>query len=173
MTHSLTLLSVIVALAVAVVFLRTRARHREPLTVSIHLDRSAPGAHLIWEIVNTGVAPASLSQLVIHTRTGVTVAVPLEMPHLLAPSDTLTVPTDVDWNLLAARSIAAVDTSGHEYVVSKRQLTTIQDKLRRLIDRRAPAISARDFLFGATDMAFGVLILGLGFFMLMWMIATG
>src|SRR4030095_15695212 len=52
-------------------------------------------------------------------------------------------------------------------------LATIQEHLRELIDRRVYTPSAREFLFGATDLAFGVLILGLGFFMLMWVIATG
>jgi hypothetical protein len=33
--------------------------------------------------------------------------------------------------------------------------------------------SAQDFLHGAADLTFGFLILGLGFFMLMWLIATG
>ena len=33
--------------------------------------------------------------------------------------------------------------------------------------------SAQDFLHGAADLTFGFLILGLGFFMLMWVIATG
>jgi hypothetical protein len=33
--------------------------------------------------------------------------------------------------------------------------------------------SAQDFLHGAADLTFGLLILGLGFFMLMWVIATG
>ena len=32
--------------------------------------------------------------------------------------------------------------------------------------------SARDFLHGAADLTFGIVILGLGFFMLMWVIAT-
>jgi hypothetical protein len=49
----------------------------------------------------------------------------------------------------------------------------IQDQLRQLIDRRVFNTSARDFLTGAADLAFGVVILGLGFFMLMWVIATG
>jgi hypothetical protein len=40
-------------------------------------------------------------------------------------------------------------------------------------DRRAPQASAQDFLHGAADLTFGFLILGLGFFMLMWVIATG
>jgi hypothetical protein len=33
--------------------------------------------------------------------------------------------------------------------------------------------SAQDFLHDAADLTFGFLILGLGFFMLMWVIATG
>jgi hypothetical protein len=32
--------------------------------------------------------------------------------------------------------------------------------------------SAQDFLRGATDLTFGMVIFGLGFFMLMWVIAT-
>ena len=40
-------------------------------------------------------------------------------------------------------------------------------------DRRTPQLSAQDFLHGATELAFGVVILGLAFFMLMWVIATG
>jgi len=173
MAQSLTLLSILACLAGVAVLLIKRSKAREPLAVSIHLDRSGFGAHLIWEIANTSPAPLSLTKLVIHTRNGATAEVPLGMPHLLASSDSLTVPTDVDWNLLAARSIAVVDAEGHEHAVSRRRLAQIQDDLKRLIDRRAPTMSARDFLFGATDMAFGVLILGLGFFMLMWMIATG
>ena len=32
--------------------------------------------------------------------------------------------------------------------------------------------SAQEFLHGAADLTFGLMILGLGFFMLMWVIAT-
>ena len=46
-------------------------------------------------------------------------------------------------------------------------------RIGQLIDRRVYTASARDFLTGAADLAFGVVILGLGFFMLMWVIATG
>jgi hypothetical protein len=65
------------------------------------------------------------------------------------------------------------DSAGHEHTASSRQLIAIQDRLRQLIDRRAYQTSARDFITGAADLAFGVVILGLGFFMLMWVIATG
>jgi hypothetical protein len=41
------------------------------------------------------------------------------------------------------------------------------------LERRVYRASARDFLSGAADLTFGVVILGLGFFMLMWVIATG
>jgi len=57
--------------------------------------------------------------------------------------------------------------------VSKKQLTAIQQRMRGLIDQRDDSTSANDWLFGATNLAFGVVILGLGFFMLMWVIATG
>ena len=79
----------------------------------------------------------------------------------------------LDWTLLAARTIAVTDSAGHEHLASRKQLLEIQDRLRQLIDRRVYKASARDFLTGAADLAFGVVILGLGFFMLMWVIATG
>jgi hypothetical protein len=40
-------------------------------------------------------------------------------------------------------------------------------------ERSVPKASAQDFLHGAADLTFGFLILALGFFMLMWVIATG
>jgi hypothetical protein len=40
-------------------------------------------------------------------------------------------------------------------------------------ERRIYKASAHEFLHGAADLTFGALILGLGFFMLMWVIATG
>ena len=172
MAGSLTLLSILGGAAALGGLWLWRVVHRESLSVTVHLDRTAPGAHLIWEIANTGTDPLSLSKLVVHARHRVDVVVPLDLPHILASSDRLTLPTDVDWTLLSARSIAVVDADGHEHAVSRRQLASIQDQLRRLIERRAPTMSARDFLFGAADLAFGAVILGLGFFMLMWMIAT-
>ena len=141
--------------------------------VRIRLDRPEPGAHLIWEIINTGPRPVTLTKLIVHGRGRTADTVPLGLPRVLAPQDRLTLPTDVDWSLLAARSISAADSTGHEHHASKRQLVAIQDQLRRLIDRRANTTSARDFIAGAADLAFGVVILGLGFFMLMWVIATG
>jgi hypothetical protein len=43
----------------------------------------------------------------------------------------------------------------------------------RQFERSVYKASAQDFLHGAADLTFGFLILGLGFFMLMWVIATG
>jgi hypothetical protein len=55
-----------------------------------------------------------------------------------------------------------------------RQLLAVQQRLRQAIDRRcAVPRSAHEFLSGAADLVFGVMILGLGVFMLMWVIATG
>jgi hypothetical protein len=39
-------------------------------------------------------------------------------------------------------------------------------------ERSVYRASAQDFLRGAADLTFGIVILGLGFFMLMWVIAT-
>jgi hypothetical protein len=151
---------------------RRAALERNAIRVTVRLDRDAPGAHLIWDITNASAAPVTLIKLIVHGRSGA-ISLTLEMPHLLNPQDSLVLPTDLDWSLLAAKSIAVVDSGGCEHPASHRQLAGIQEHLRQLIDRRGPTTSAREFLFGATDLAFGVVILGLGFFMLMWVIATG
>jgi hypothetical protein len=146
---------------------------RPGIKVAIRLDKSAPGAHLIWDIANTGLEPVTLTKLIVHGRKGAGDTVPLGLPRVLATSDHLVLPTDVDWTLLSASSIAVADASGQEHRADRRQLVAIQQHLRQLIDRRADSPSARDFLSGAADLAVGVVILGLGFFMLMWVIATG
>ena len=167
----------VVAISALGVFLLWRFADRifepEGVRVTIRLDRPEPGAHLIWDIFNTGPRSVTLTKLIVHGRGSAADTVPLGLPRVLAPMDRITLPTDVDWSLLAARSIAAADCTGHEHHASKRQLVAIQEQLRRLIDRRVYAASARDFITGAADLAFGVVILGLGFFMLMWVIATG
>jgi hypothetical protein len=146
---------------------------RAHVRVSLRLDRSAPGAHLIWDIVNAGERPITISKLVMSGPRGEHSSVTLEHARDIRPGEHLVFPIDVDWSLLAARSLAAVDPQGHEHEAPARQLKAVQDHLRQMIDRRVYTRSAREFLFGAADLAFGVVILGLGFFMLMWVIATG
>jgi hypothetical protein len=148
---------------------------RDELRITIGLDRSAPGAHLIWDIFNTGSEPVTLTKLIVHGPHGANDTVPLGLPETLQNQERVRVAIDADWGLLSARSIVAVDENGREHVAPYRQLEVVQDHLRQLIDRRVYSSpgSAREFLFGATDLAFGVVILGLGFFMLMWVIATG
>jgi len=141
--------------------------------LTLRLDRLEPGAHLIWDIVNATAHPITLTKLIVYGRDGVGNTVPLGPPKALAPQDRITLPTDGDWSLLAAKSIAVADSTGQEHHAPRRQLAAIQEQLRQLIDRRVHNTSARDFLSGAADLAFGVVILGLGFFMLMWVIATG
>jgi hypothetical protein len=146
---------------------------RATVRVTIRLDRSAPGAHLLWDIVNAGETPITISKLVMSGPRGERSSVTLEHARDIRPGEHLVFPIDVDWSLLAARSLAAVDARGHEHEAPSRQLSAVQDELRQMMDRRVYARSARDFLAGAADLAFGVVILGLGFFMLMWVIATG
>ena len=104
--------------------------------VSIRLDRPEPGAHLIWDILNTGDQPVTITKLIVHGRGDAVDTVPLGLPRALAKQDRIILPTDVDWTLLAARSIAVADSTGHEHHASRRQLAAIQDQLRRLVDRR-------------------------------------
>jgi hypothetical protein len=171
MAQILTIVSLL-SLAVYAIW-RYRCAARDVIRVTIHLDREAPGAHLIWDISNISDAPVTITKLIVHGGKGKNDTVPLGLPRLLNPQDSAVLPTDVDWSLLAARSVAVADSTGREHEASRRELTRIQEHLRELIDRRVYTSSAREFLFGATDLAFGVAILGLGFFMLMWVIATG
>jgi hypothetical protein len=148
-----------------------RSVARSPLTVSIAIDHGVPGSHLIWNIENTGDRPITLTRLVVHGRNGSTETVALGLSHVLGPQDHLVLPTDVDWILLHATSVAAVDVDGREYKAPRRQLAHICSQMREAIDRPANSQSARDFLAGAANLAFGIAILGLGFFMLMYVIA--
>jgi len=145
----------------------------DAVRVTIHLDREAPGAHLLWDITNVSDAPVTITKLIVHGGKGKNDTVPLGLPRVLSPQDSAVVPTDVDWSLLAARSVAVADSTGREHEAPRRELARIQEHLRELIDRRVYTPSAREFLFGVTDLAFGAVILGLGVFMLMWVIATG
>jgi hypothetical protein len=172
MAHTLTLASIAGSLAAVVIWL-FRALKRDDLRVTVRLDRSAPGAHLIWDIENVGPAPVTLTKLIVRSRTGSVDAWTLQLPRILAGSERILLPTDVDWSVLGARSIAVGDAAGGEHPASREQLVAIQEHLHDLVDRRAYTPSARDWLFGAANLAFGVVILGLGFFMLMWALATG
>ena len=147
---------------------------RGRVRVTIRLDHSGVGAHLIWTIDNHAGEPVTISRLLFRGAHASTAELPLEPPRTIEPQGQLILPIDVDWNLLGAHEIAAVDADGHEHEPPRRQLSQVQERLRHAIDRRrATPASARDFLSGATDLAFGVMILGLTFFMLMWVIATG
>ncbi|HZT77197.1 MAG TPA: hypothetical protein VFA27_11100 [Vicinamibacterales bacterium] len=142
--------------------------------VTIRLDHSGVGAHLIWTIANGRAQTVTIAKLVFRGAHGSWATVTLDPPRTIAPQGELILPVDVDWNLLGALEIAAVDTHGRAHEPPHRQLVQVQERLRQAIDRRRSAPrSARAFLAGAADLAFGVMLLGLGFFMLMWVIATG
>ena len=142
--------------------------------IAIRLDHSGVGAHLIWTIVNSGDTPVTIEKLIFRGAHRSSAVIPLDRPRTIAPQGQTLLAIDVDWNLLGAHEIAAADTEGDEYKPPHRQLVGVQERLRQAIDRRRTApSSARDFLQGVADLAFGIMILGLGFFMLMWMIATG
>lgn len=173
MAQVLTVVAAFVAGALVLWFVVRPRLATDTVQVSLRLDRASPGAHLIWNIGNVGTAPITVTDLIIHGRHGATETMGLERPSALEPADHVLVPTDVNWTLLGARSIAVADADGREHLVSRRQLVRIQEQLRSLIERRTDVGSARDFLFGAADLAFGAVILGLGFFLLMWVIATG
>lgn len=173
MAQVLTVLSIVGAAAFVFWRYGDRLFDRSGIVITLRLDRAAPGAHLIWHIRHNGAQPIALTKLIIHGSQGETDMAARGLPTVLAPTESVVVFTDVDWSLLAAKRIAVTDSAGHEHTASSRQLIAIQDRLRQLIDRRAYQTSARDFITGAADLAFGVVILGLGFFMLMWVIATG
>jgi hypothetical protein len=180
MAQTWTILFLLVAVAAGYLWRRHR---QDTVAVRLRLDRSAPGAHLMWDIANVGADPITVTKLIIHTRQSLNAGrnalrrnsetVSLGRPQKLDSHEHALIPTDVDWTLLAATSIAVEDADGREHTVSTGQLRAIQEQLRMLIDRRESSASANDWLFGATNLAFGVVILGLGFFMLMWVIATG
>src|SRR3954468_1446975 len=80
--------------------------------VGLRVDHGVPGSHLIWEVENTGTEPVTLTKLVVHGARGKETTLVLDLPHVLAPRDQFVMPTDVDWGLLAAESVAFVDIDG-------------------------------------------------------------
>jgi hypothetical protein len=180
MAQTLTLISTLALALVAAWYFRRHLARPDTLHVSIRLDHSAPGAHLLWNIVNASQQPITLTQLAIHPsrhgdgRGEQNATVPLGMAERLQPGDHAVIPTDVDWRVLSARSVAVCDDRGLEHPAPADELAAIQDTLHGFVDRRSHENrTARDWLSGATNLAFGIVILGLGFFMLMWVIATG
>lgn len=171
MTQTLTSFSLFTRADALLWWLGDRLHRRASVRVSIRLDRTAPGAHLIWDIQNVGTDPITLTELVVRGRRA-TNRRPFARAPLLAPGDEIRLPTDVDWTLLGLRSLHVVDSMGRRYSPPRAERRAVYDQLRELIDHRATT-NARDFLFGAADLAFGMLLLALGFFMLMWVIATG
>jgi hypothetical protein len=176
MAHTWTVVFLLLGLAEAWMIWRSLAADGS-VAVRLRLDRSAPGAHLMWDIANPGPEPITVTRLVLETgrplRPNRAETIALRVSQTLAAGESALIATDVDWTLLSARALAVGDATGRTHAVSRRQLTAIQSRLRRLIERRERVPSARDWLSGATNLAFGVVILGLGFFMLMWVIATG
>jgi len=176
MAQVLTLVSLLSAV-VLLWYLKDRSRPRDPVHVSIRLDGSAPGAHLLWNVVNTSPAAVTLTHFAITPRhagdgRGESSAdIPLPQEEMIEPGARAHLSMDVDWRLVLARAVAVCDTQGAEHLAPGDQLRLVQGQLHEVIDRRIS--SARDWLFGAANLAFGVMILGLGFFMLMWIIATG
>jgi hypothetical protein len=147
---------------------------RGGVRLHVRLDHSGVGAHLIWTITNGTGEPITVRRLVFRGAHGVVSTVPLDPPRTIAPQAQIILPIDVDWNLLGAHEIAAVDADDRSHAAPSAQLAQVQQRLRQTIDRRRSApVSASAFLHGAADLAFGAMILGLGFFMLMYVIATG
>ena len=136
MAQFLTFVTIAGIAAVGCWIVAQRILQVDHLKVTIRLDRSALGAHLIWDIVNAGPTPVTVTKLIIHDRTGATDFVPLDLPKVLAPQDRLLVPTDVDWTLLGARSIAAGDAQDGEHLASRRQLARIQGRPGKVRDER-------------------------------------
>ena len=80
--------------------------------------------------------------------------------------------------LTVATILALVGLLGWRYsdrLFERRQQpagSAVPHPVERLLDRPIYKANAHDFLHGAADITVGIVILGLGFFMLMWVIAT-
>ncbi len=181
MAQTLTFVSTFaVAAGVLWWWLRRRRMSRDDVAISVRLDCALPGAHLIWDIENTHFSPVTLAAFVIRPRhprddrRGESIAtVSLPAPETLEPGNRTRLSMDVDWRLFEARAVGVCDATGSEHLAPPAQLSAVQAELRELVGHSVYRASARDWLLGAANLAFGFVILGLGFFMLMWVLATG
>ena len=93
----------------------------------------------------------------------------------LKPSHRVALATELDWSVLTARSIALIDIVGERHPLRHGELVRLRRQLHQMLQGSPPrsTSSARDWLYGSANLAFGMVILGLGLFMLLWVIATG
>jgi hypothetical protein len=152
-----------------------RRRQHNRISVALRLDREAPGAHVLWDVVNDGDEPVTVTALVIKQATferGNAQIIPVSSGQVLPAGGVLVLPTDADWALMSARSVAVRDARGKDHSAGRRQLRRIQERLRtRIVARTAPRAAAV-WLAGAANFMLGAVILGLGAFMLLWMIGS-
>lgn len=74
--------------------------------------------------------------------------------------------------LTVASLLALLGWMGWRFASPARQQQPAIPRQEIEFERRVYKASAQDFLRGAADLTFGMVIFGLGFFMLMWVIAT-
>ena len=74
--------------------------------------------------------------------------------------------------LTVASLLALLGWMGWRFASSARRQQPAIPRQEFEVERPIYKASAQDFLRGAADLTFGMVIFGLGFFMLMWVIAT-
>ena len=74
--------------------------------------------------------------------------------------------------LTVASLLALLGWMGWRIASSTRQQQPAIPRQEFEFERRVYKATAQEFLRGAADLTFGIVIFGLGFFMLMWVIAT-
>ena len=175
MTQARTLPSVVNAVAGTLARVRSAIAPASRLRVTGRLDHRGPGAHVVWTVANDGREPLTLTQLVVHDRHGSTAAVDIEPGVAVKPSQRVALATELDWSVLTARSIALIDIVGERHPLRHGELVRLRRQLHQMLQGSPPrsTSSARDWLYGSANLAFGMVILGLGLFMLLWVIATG
>src|SRR5579872_2240828 len=122
MVQTLTFVSLALLAGLTLWRFRRSLFRSDSVRVTIGLDRWTPGAHLIWDITNASAAPVTLTRLVVQGRRGSANNVPLGLPKVLEPQDRIRLAIDVDWTVIGAHSLAAVDATGAEHRADPRQL---------------------------------------------------
>ena len=173
MTQTRTFRSVPGAIAGALANVRAALAPARRLRVTGRLDHQGPGAHVVWTVVNQGRAPRTLSQLVLQGPNDSATIIEIEPKLIVKSRDRVALATELDWNVLTARSISLIDSAGKRHPIRHRTLARVRSQLRQMLRGSPPAGSAHDWLYGTANLAFGVVILGLGLFMLLWVLYTG
>jgi hypothetical protein len=141
--------------------------------VTGRVNHQGAGAYVVWTIANNSRNPLSPINLHVRSRDRSIQTIAIVANGTVKPRSRITFASELDWSFLTADSIVVADAHGRHHRLRRRDLARLRRQLREMTHRPLNAGSAREWVHGTANLALGIALLGLGVFMLLWVIATG